>query len=305
MNVTTVPQDPEDVVRRRYIDDQGWPRFRRAVRHFIQRRPLGAIGGAIILVMIFAAAFADIVAPYGPDEGVFTGLPTAPSLEHLLGTDPFGRDVFSRLLYGARTALLVGFVSSLVGSTLGLVLGVMGAYFGGKIDEIIQRFMDVLISFPLIVIAIAVVAALGPGTGNVIVAVTLPVIPRVARVVRASGLAVVQMPYIEAARSIGAKAPRIMFRHMVPNVFAPFLILLTAFLGQAILLEASLSFLGLGVVEPEPSWGLMLRGQGMAFLDQAPWLAIAPGLAISLAVFGFNLFGDSLRDALDPRLRTA
>jgi peptide/nickel transport system permease protein len=207
-------------------------------------------------------------------------------------------------LYGARTALLVGFVSSLVGSTLGLVLGVMGAYFGGKIDEIIQRFMDVLISFPLIVIAIAVVAALGPGTGNVIVAVTLPVIPRVARVVRASGLAVVQMPYIEAARSIGAKAPRIMFRHMVPNVFAPFLILLTAFLGQAILLEASLSFLGLGVVEPEPSWGLMLRGQGMAFLDQAPWLAIAPGLAISLVVFGFNLFGDSLRDALDPRLRT-
>ena len=305
MNVTTVSSEAEELARRRYLDDQGWPRFRRAVRHFMRRRPLGAIGAVIIVVMIFSAAFADVVAPYGPDEGVFTGLPTAPSLEHLLGTDPFGRDVFSRLLYGARTALLVGFVSSLVGSTFGLVLGVMGAYFGGKIDELIQRFMDVLISFPLIVIAIAVVAALGPGTGNVIVAVTLPVIPRVARVVRASGLAVVQMPYIEAARSIGAKAPRIMFRHMVPNVFAPFLILLTAFLGQGILLEASLSFLGLGVVEPEPSWGLMLRGQGMAFLDQAPWLAIAPGLAISLAVFGFNLFGDSLRDALDPRLRTA
>jgi peptide/nickel transport system permease protein len=304
VSATAVSPDAEELARRRYLEDQGWPRFRRAVRHFMRRRPLGAIGAVIIVVMIFAAAFADIVAPYGPDEGVFTGLPTAPSLEHLLGTDPFGRDVFSRLLYGARTALLVGFVSSLVGSTFGLVLGVMGAYFGGKIDEVIQRFMDVLISFPLIVIAIAVVAALGPGTGNVIVAVTLPVIPRVARVVRASGLAVVQMPYIEAARSIGAKAPRIMFRHMVPNVFAPFLILLTAFLGQAILLEASLSFLGLGVVEPEPSWGLMLRGQGMAFLDQAPWLAIAPGLAISLAVFGFNLFGDSLRDALDPRLRT-
>jgi peptide/nickel transport system permease protein len=160
-------------------------------------------------------------------------------------------------------------------------------------------------SFPLIVIAIAVVAALGPGTTNVIVAVTIPVIPRVARVVRSSGLAIVRMPYIEAARSVGVKAPRIMFRHMVPNVFAPYLILLTAFLGQAILLEASLSFLGLGVVEPEPAWGLMLRGQGMAFLEQAPWLAIAPGVAISLAVFGFNLFGDSLRDALDPRLRTA
>ncbi|MGH2490371.1 MAG: ABC transporter permease [Candidatus Limnocylindria bacterium] len=301
----TFPLSADDIARRRYLEDTGWRRFRHAVRDFIRRRPLGTIGAAIIIIMIFAAAFADIVAPYGPSEGVFTGLPTEPSLKHLFGTDPFGRDVFSRLLYGARTALLVGFTSSLVGSTLGLVLGVVGAYFGGKTDEIIQRLMDILISFPLIVIAIAVVAALGPGTGNVIVAVTIPVIPRVARVVRASSLAVVRMPYIEAARSIGARAPRIMFRHIVPNVFAPFLILLTAFLGQAILLEASLSFLGLGVVEPEPSWGLMLRGQGMAFLEQAPWLAIAPGVAISLAVFGFNLFGDSLRDALDPRLRTA
>ncbi len=295
----------EDIARRRYLEDTGSRRFRRSVRDFIRHRPLGTIGAVIIVVMLFAAAFAEVVAPYDPFEGEFTGLPLAPSIEHLLGTDPFGRDVFSRLVYGARTALLVGFFSSLVGSTLGLALGVIGAYFGGKVDEVIQRLMDILISFPLIVIAIAVVAALGPGTANVIVAITLPVIPRVARVVRASGLAVVQMPYIEAARSVGVKAPRIMFRHMVPNVFAPFLILLTAFLGQAILLEASLSFLGLGVVEPEPSWGLMLRGQGMAFLDQAPWLAIAPGLAISLAVFGFNLFGDSLRDALDPRLRTA
>ena len=297
--------DATELARRRYLEDQGWPRFRRAVRDFIKRRPLGTIGAGIIIVMILAAALADIVAPYKPDEGVFTGLPTAPSFAHLLGTDPFGRDVFSRLLFGARTALLVGFTSSLVGSTLGLVLGVVGAYFGGKVDETIQRFMDILISFPLIVLAIAVVAALGAGTGNVIVAITIPVIPRVARIVRSSGLAVVRMPYIEAARSVGVRAPRIMFRHMVPNVFAPYLIMVTAFLGQAILLEASLSFLGLGVVEPEPAWGLMLRGHGMTFLDQAPWLAIAPGIAISLAVFGFNLFGDSLRDALDPKLRTA
>ena len=295
----------EDLARIRFLEDTVWRRARLGVLHFIKRRPLGTVGAAIIIVMILAAAFADVIAPYDPQEGVFTGLPEAPSLDHLLGTDPFGRDVFSRLLYGARTALLVGFTSSLVGSTIGLVLGVVGSYFGGKVDEIIQRFMDVLISFPLIVIAIAVVAALGPGTWNVVIAVTIPVIPRVARVVRSSGLAVVQMPYIEAARSVGVRAPRIMFRHMVPNVFAPYLILLTAFLGQAILLEASLSFLGLGVVEPEPAWGLMLRGQGMAFLEQAPWLAVAPGIAISLAVFGFNLFGDSLRDALDPRLRTA
>jgi peptide/nickel transport system permease protein len=294
----------EEVARQRFLANTGWRRIGHGIRDFIRRRPLGTAGAAIIVVMIFAAVFADVVAPYGPQDGVFTGLPEPPSLKHLLGTDPFGRDVFSRLLYGSRTALLVGFTSSLVGSTLGLVFGVVGAYFGGKVDELIQRIMDILISFPLIVIAIAVIAALGPGTGNVIAAITLPSIPRVARVVRSSGLAVVRMPYIEAARSVGVRAPRIMFRHMVPNVFAPYLIMLTAFLGQAVLLEATLSYLGLGVVEPEPAWGNMLRGQGMQFLDQAPWLAIAPGVAISLAVFGFNLFGDSLRDALDPRLRT-
>ncbi len=295
----------EDLARLRYLEATRWKRTRDGVGDFIRRRPLGTAGASLIVVMLFAATFADLVAPYGPQEGTFTGLPEAPSLDHLLGTDPFGRDVFSRLIYGSRTALLVGFTSSIIGSTAGLILGVVGAYFGGKVDEVIQRIMDVLISFPLVVIAIAVVAALGPGTGNVIAAVTLPVIPRVARVIRASGLAVVRMPYIESARAIGVRAPRIIFRHMIPNVFAPYLIMLTAFLGQAVLLEATLSYLGLGVVEPEPAWGNMLRGQGMQFLDQAPWLAIAPGIAISLAVFGFNLFGDSLRDALDPRLRTA
>lgn len=298
-------ESAEDAARRRYLEDTRWRRIRTGVVDFVRHRPLGTVGALVIIAMVLAAVFADAVAPYGPQEGEFTGLPEAPSFEHMLGTDPFGRDVFSRLLYGSRTALLVGFTSSLIGSTLGLVLGVVGAYFGGKVDEIIQRIMDVLLSFPLVVIAIAVIAALGPGTGNVIAAITIPVVPRVARVVRASGLAVVRMPYIEAARSVGVRAPRIMFLHMVPNVFAPYLIMLTAFLGQAVLLEATLSYLGLGVVEPEPAWGNMLRGQGMQFLDQAPWLAVAPGIAISLAVFGFNLFGDSLRDALDPRLRTA
>lgn len=305
MSVESAPSSDMDLARQRYLEDTGLRRLRLGVVDFIRRRPLGTVGAALIVVMIFAAVFADVVAPYGPYDGDFTGLPTPPDPQHLLGTDSFGRDVLSRLIYGSQTALLVGFSSSLVGSTLGLVLGVVGAYFGGKTDEIIQRLMDVLISFPLIVIAIAVVAALGPGTSNVIVAVTLPVIPRVSRVVRASALAIVQMPYIEAARSVGVRAPRIMFRHIVPNVFASYLIMVTAFLGQAILLEASLSFLGLGVVEPDPSWGLMLRGDGMTFIEQAPWLAIAPGVAISLSVFGFNLFGDSLRDALDPRLRTA
>src|SRR5207247_688268 len=170
-----------------------------------------------------------------------------------------------------------------------------------------HRYMVVLRRLPISDFANAVVEALGTGydkIANVIAAITVPIIPRVARVVRSSALSVVRMPYIEATRSVGAGAVRIMFRHVAPNVFAPYLIMMTAFLGQAILLEASLSFLGLGVFEPTPSWGLMLRGAGMQFLEQAPWLAVAPGVAISMAVFGFNLFGDSLRDALDPRLRT-
>jgi peptide/nickel transport system permease protein len=300
--------DAEALARKRFFESTPRRRFLRFWGEFIHRRPLGAFGLLLVIVMIVAAFLADRIAPYDPTALSFKDLLAPPSPQHLLGTDNFGRDVFSRVLFGARTALLVGFTASIVGCTAGLVLGVVGAYVGGKADQLIQRLMDVLLSFPLIVIAIAVVAALGTGEdklGNVIAAITVPIIPRVSRVVRSSALTVVEMPYIEATRSIGTGAVRIMFRHVAPNVFAPYLIMLTAFLGQAILLEATLSFLGLGVFEPTPSWGLMLRGAGMQFLERAPWLAIAPGIAISLAVFGFNLFGDSLRDALDPRLRTA
>ena len=303
-----IASDAEARARKRYFESTPRKRFVRFWSEFIRRRPLGAFGLLLMLVMIAAAILADRIAPYDPTALSFKDLLAPPSPAHLFGTDNFGRDVFSRLLYGARTALLVGFSASLVGCTLGLVLGIVGAYVGGKTDQAIQRLMDVLLSFPLIVIAIAVVAALGTGEdkiGNVIAAITVPIIPRVSRVVRSSALSVVQMPYIEATRSVGSGALRIMFRHVAPNVFAPYLIMMTAFLGQAILLEASLSFLGLGVFEPTPSWGLMLRGAGLSFLERAPWLAIAPGIAISMAVFGFNLFGDSLRDALDPRLRTA
>ena len=305
---TALESEAEALARRRYFESTPRKRFVRFWREFITRRPLGAFGLVLVLAMILAALLADRIAPYDPTAISFKDLLAPPSPEHLLGTDNFGRDVFSRLLFGARTALLVGFTASIVGCTLGLILGIVGAYFGGRVDQIIQRLMDVLLSFPLIVIAIAVVAALGTGEdkiANVIAAITVPIIPRVSRVVRSSALSVVQMPYIEATRAVGARAMRIMFRHIAPNVFAPYLIMMTAFLGQAILLEASLSFLGLGVFEPTPSWGLMLRGAGMQFLERAPWLAIAQGVAISLAVFGFNLFGDSLRDALDPRLRTA
>ena len=300
--------DAEELARLRYLESTPRKRFVRFWREFFRRRPLGTFGLALMLVMIAAAILADRIAPYDPTAISFKDLLQPPSAEHLMGTDNFGRDVFSRLVFGSRTALLLGFTASVVGCTVGFALGIIGAYVGGKTDQLIQRLMDVLISFPLIVIAIAVVAALGTGEdkiGNVIAAITVPIIPRVARVVRSSALTVVAMPYIEATRSVGSGGMRIMLRHVAPNVFAPYLIMMTAFLGQAILLEASLSFLGLGVFEPTPSWGLMLRGAGMQFLERAPWLAIAPGIAISMAVFGFNLFGDSLRDALDPRLRTA
>jgi peptide/nickel transport system permease protein len=264
---------------------------------------LVAGSAAILGVMLGAALLAERLAPYDPLQTDLVNLLRPPAPDHLLGTDQFGRDLLSRLIYGSRTALLVGFSSSLVGASAGALVGVVSAYFGGKTDLAIQRVMDVVLSFPLIILALGVVAALGTGTLNVIVAITIPTIPRVARVVRASALAVRQMPYVEAARAIGAAHGRIIVRHLLPNVMAPYLIMLTAFLGQAILLEASLSFLGLGVAEPTPAWGLMLRGGGLQFAERAPWLALAPGVAISLAVLAFNLLGDSLRDALDPRLR--
>jgi peptide/nickel transport system permease protein len=279
------------------------PGWWRALVGFAQKRSLGAAGGVVILLMLFTALFAGAIAPYEPKATSFLEQLKPPSAQHLLGTDTFGRDVFSRLVYGARTALLIGFSAAFVGSSLGALLGLISAYYGGKVDLTLERLMDVVISFPVLILALAVVSALGNGIQNVIVAITVPIIPRVARVIRASALSLREMPFIEAARCLGALDDRIVLRHLLPNVVAPYLILLTAFLGQAILSEAALSFLGLGVTEPEPAWGLMLRGASVQFVERAPWLALAPGIAISLAVFAFNLLGDSLRDALDPRLR--
>ena len=275
-----------------------------AVAEFTRRRPLGAVGAAIIVVMVFLAATANLIAPYDPLETDYAAMLAAPNKAHWLGTDAFGRDVLSRLIYGSRTALMVGLGASLLGTVFGAVIGVASAYFGGRVDLVVQRVMDVFFAFPVIILALAVVAILGTGAENVILAIAVPMVPRCARVVRSSALAVREMPYVDAARAAGFTHPRIILRHMLPNVMAPILIMATAFLGEAIMLEASLSFLGLGVQEPVAAWGLMLRGAAVQFAESAPWMAIFPGLAISLAVFGFNLFGDSLRDALDPRLRT-
>jgi peptide/nickel transport system permease protein len=254
--------------------------------------------------MLLVALLATVISPYDPLAVSFSAMLAKPSADHWLGTDAFGRDVLSRLIYGSRTALIVGFGAAFFGATLGAVLGVASAYFAGRIDLYLQRVMDVFISFPLIILALAMVAILGNNLPNLITAITIPMIPRAALVIRSSALSVREMPYVDAARAAGFNHVRIILRHMLPNVMAPYLIMLTAFLGQAILLEASLSFLGLGVQEPIPAWGLMLRGAAVQFAETAPWMAIFPGLAISLSVFAFNLFGDSLRDALDPRLRT-
>jgi peptide/nickel transport system permease protein len=280
----------------------------RGAWHFIVSQPLGAAGLIVIVVMFIGGIFAELVAPYDPLDVDFSAMLAAPSGEHWLGTDAFGRDVLSRLIYGARTALAVGFLSSFAGSTLGAVIGVVSAYFGGKIDMVIQRLMDVLLAFPIIVLALAVVAVLGkfPVGGldlNLVIAIAIPIVPKVARVVRSAALGVRAMPYVDAARAAGYSHKRIIFRHIIPNVVAPWLIMLTAFIAQAILLEASLSFLGLGVTEPTPAWGLMLSGSSEQFYREAPWMIIFPGVAISLAVFAFNLFGDALRDYLDPRFK--
>ena len=284
------------------------PKRRHPVLQFILQQPLGAAGMFVIVVMAAAALFAPLVAPYDPLAIDYAAMLVAPSGEHWLGTDSFGRDVLSRIIYGARTALAVGFLASFLGSTIGAIVGVMSAYFGGKTDLVIQRVMDVLLSFPIIVLAITVVAVLGKNVVlgvdvNLVIAIGLPMVPKVARVVRASALAIRELPYIDAARTAGFSDARIIFRHMVPNVVAPYLIMVTAFVAQAILAEASLSFLGLGVTEPTASWGLMLSGSAADFYQQAPWMIVFPGIAISLAVFAFNLFGDSLRDWLDPKIK--
>lgn len=282
------------------------------VLKFARQQPLGAIGFIIIVVMFISAIFAPYVAPHNPEEVDFMASPAlgggSPSAAHLLGADAFGRDILSRLIYGARTALSIGFLSAFFGCSLGAIVGTISAFAGGRVDMIVQRFIDIMLSFPIIILAIVVIAILPKNVVlgvdiNVIIAIAIPFIPKTARVIRSAALTIVTLPYIDAARVAGYGPSRIVGVHIIPNVLAPYLILITAYIGQAILLEASLSFLGLGVVEPTPSWGLMLSGVNADYYLTAPWVIIFPGLAISLAVFAFNLLGDSLRDWLDPKLK--
>jgi peptide/nickel transport system permease protein len=283
-------------------------RWARALLLFARAQPLGALALAAILLMLVAGLFARVIAPDNPVAIDFAAVLSPPSAAHPFGTDNFGRDILSRIIYGARTALIIGFTASLLGCALGTLLGVTSAFYGGRVDLVVQRFVDVLLSFPIIVLALVVVAMLGRhmigGVDvNLLLAIAIPITPQVARVIRSAALSIRAAAFIDAARIAGIGNIRIIFRHMLPNVMAPFLIMLTAFIAQAILLEASLSFLGLGVSEPTPAWGLMLAGNAVDFYREAPWIIIFPGLAISVAVFAFNFLGDSLRDWLDPRFR--
>ena len=274
-----------------------------AVVKFIRTKPLGAAGALIILSMLGVAASAQVLAPYDPYWADYGSQFARPSAEHWFGTDEFGRDLLSRIMYGARIALFVGFSASFAGCTLGALLGVVSAYWGGKVDLLLERVMDILLAFPQLILALAIASILGPAVQNVVIAISIPIIPRAARVVRATALSVKENIYVEAVQALGASHPRVVLQHIVPNIAAPYIVILTAQLGGAILAEAALSYLGLGTAEPTPSWGLMLSGSAPTYAEKAPWIALFPGIAISLGVFGFNLFGDSLRDALDPKLR--
>ncbi len=269
----------------------------------MKSKPLGAAAAAIILLIVFAAIFAGVLAPYDP---LFTHPEirlAPPSFSHPFGTDDIGRDVFSRIIYGARISLWVGLLAVGIGTFAGTIIGLTCGYWEGRIDLVLQRFMDALMAIPGLILAMAIVSVLTPNTTNAMLAIAVVIIPGNSRIVRGAVLSAKQNPYVEAARALGCPHWRIIVKHILPNVTAPILIIASIWLGNAIFIEASLSFLGLGTQPPTPSWGLMLSSTGRAFMEQAPWLAIFPGLAISLAVLGFNLFGDTLRDIWDPKLR--
>jgi peptide/nickel transport system permease protein len=274
-----------------------------ATGYFVKRYPLGAAGAVIVTVFVAMALFAPWITQFDPTATNPRISLAYPSAAHILGADFMGRDMWSRIVYGARISLAVGIGSTTLGCLFGVTIGLTSGYFGGWYDLIVQRFMDVMQSLPLLVMALVMTAALGPSLSNTIIAISIPLVPSVARVIRSNTLMLREMPYVEAARAVGMNEFSIALRHVLPNTLAPLIVLATAQLGSTILVEAALSFLGLGVPEPHPSWGRMLSESAAEYVRVAPWLVIFPGAAISLAVFGTNLLGDALRDILDPRQR--
>ena len=269
----------------------------------IRRKPLGAVSAALLTVIVLMAIFADVIAPYDPLETHPEIRLSPPSRAHPFGTDDLGRDVLSRIIHGARISLWVGLLAVGIGTAAGMLIGLVCGYWEGRLDLIMQRLMDAIQAIPGLVLALAIVSVLKPSTTNAMLAIAIVIIPGNSRIVRGAVLSTKQNRYVEAAQAMGCRHLRIIASHILPNVTAPILVIASIWLGNAILIEATLSFLGLGTQPPTPSWGLMLSSTGRAFMEQAPWLAIFPGMAISLAVLGFNLFGDTLRDAWDPKLR--
>lgn len=280
------------------------PRISRGRRAFLlaRRNPLGVAGALLIFAFAMIAVFAPVIAPYDPsaqDAPIFL----RPNADHWFGTDRFGRDVFSRVVFGTRTSLGVGVVSVGFGTTVAALIGVVSGYFAGPLDNAIQRIAETVMAFPALILLLVIIAAFGASIENVTIAIGVGIIPGVQRVIRGAVLSERQNMYVEAARAVGASDVRILFRHLLPNVMALVIVLATVLLSAAILAEASLSFLGFGIPPPNPSWGADLSGNARAFFQKAPWMAIFPGVALSLTVLAFNLLGDSIRDVLDPRLR--
>ncbi|MBX9592466.1 MAG: ABC transporter permease [Hyphomonadaceae bacterium] len=270
---------------------------------FMRRYPLGAIGALIMIVFVATAVFADAIATFDPLTTNARASLAPPGGQHLLGADFMGRDVLSRIIYGARISLAVGLGATALGCLIGMIVGLTSGFFGGWFDLIVQRLIDIMQSLPLLVMALVMAASLGPSLTNTIIAIAIPLVPNVARIIRSNTLSLREMPYVEAARAIGMSEMRIAVHHVLPNTLAPLIVLATAQFGSAILVESALAFLGLGIPEPHPSWGRMLSESAAEYVRTAPWLVIFPGVAISAVVFGTNLLGDAIRDILDPRQR--
>ena len=279
---------------------QGWMS---TILFFARRYPLGAIGGLIMLLFVLTAIFAGAITSFDPTATNSRTSLAPPGGAHVLGADFMGRDVFARIVYGARISLAVGLGATALGCLIGVAIGLASGFIGGWFDLLVQRLIDIMQSLPLLVMALVMAAALGPSLTNTIIAIAIPLVPNVARIIRSNTLSLREMPFVEAARAIGMSESRIAFLHVLPNTLAPLIVLATAQFGSAILVESALAFLGLGIPEPHPSWGRMLSESAAEYVRTAPWLVIFPGVAISAVVFGTNLLGDAIRDLLDPRQR--
>ncbi|WP_011583038.1 MULTISPECIES: ABC transporter permease [Chelativorans] len=272
----------------------------------IRNYPFGVVGLLVLVIIFVASGLAHWIAPYDPLETNYANTLAAPSLQHWLGTDTFGRDLLSRVLYGGRTALFIGVSASIIGSTIGAMLGITSAYIGGWFELILERFLEVLLAIPTMILALVLVATMGRNLVfgidfNLVLAIALPIVPNMARIARSQTLTIRRQAYVDAARTLGFSSSRIIAWHIAPNIAGPYIVMVTTFVSQAILIEASLSYLGLGVTAPTASWGLMLAGNAFNSALTAPWIVIFPGVAIALVVFSFSMLGDALRDIFDPK----